>query len=231
MIPGLTTLLGARRGDLVAFVGAGGKTRLMLGLGRELSDAGLPVLMTTTTRMGVEEIPPWARLCHTPGEVQIQLSAGSPAFLIGAAGVEKISGVDPDLVAQIHAATSATVLVEADGAQHRAFKAPAAHEPAIPPTASLVVVVAGLNALGRRIEEVCHRPELVAALARRSTGDPLRAEDMARVLSNRDGGLKGVPPESRVTIALTMATADNEAAIGSIRSAVTGRVAVVPAGR
>lgn len=230
MILRLTTLLGARQGDLIAFVGAGGKTRLMLGLGRELADAGLPVVMTTTTRMGVEEIPTWAQICHTPGEVQIQLSAGSPAFLIGAAGVEKIAGIDPALVAQIHSATSATVLVEADGAQHRPFKAPASHEPAIPATASLVVVVAGLDALGQRIEDVCHRPERVAALAGRSIDDPLRAEDMARVLSNPDGGMKGVPPAARVTIALTMATADSDAAIGSIRSAVPGRVAVVPAG-
>ncbi len=43
-------------GDVVAFIGAGGKTSTLIALGHELAQAGLRVLATTTTHISVDEL-------------------------------------------------------------------------------------------------------------------------------------------------------------------------------
>ena len=48
--------LGISPGDIVAFVGAGGKTSLMLKLVDELYEAGIKVVVTTTTKLGTTEL-------------------------------------------------------------------------------------------------------------------------------------------------------------------------------
>ena len=51
----LCEALDVRPGMLVALVGAGGKTSLMYGLGRELAREGRPALLTTTTKIRFPE--------------------------------------------------------------------------------------------------------------------------------------------------------------------------------
>ncbi|NJL94650.1 MAG: hypothetical protein HC915_13450, partial [Anaerolineae bacterium] len=52
----LMDALGVRRGDLIAFTGAGGKTSALRRLSQELHVAGWRVLVTTTTRMAETEL-------------------------------------------------------------------------------------------------------------------------------------------------------------------------------
>ena len=47
----LAEALGLTPASLVAIVGAGGKTSLMYGLGREIAARGLPVVLTTTPKI------------------------------------------------------------------------------------------------------------------------------------------------------------------------------------
>ena len=47
--------MGIARGDIVAFVGAGGKSGAILQVAGELGEAGVPVLVTPTTKMFVSE--------------------------------------------------------------------------------------------------------------------------------------------------------------------------------
>src|SRR4029453_10181371 len=51
-VTGLLVPLGIGRGDVVAAVGAGGKTTLVYALAAEAQAQGLSVLVTTTTHMG-----------------------------------------------------------------------------------------------------------------------------------------------------------------------------------
>ena len=53
------------------------------------------------------------------------------------------------------------VLIEADGAAHKAAKAPETWEPAVYEESDKVVIVMGLHAVGASVDEVCHRPERV----------------------------------------------------------------------
>ena len=196
----------ATLGDIVAIVGAGGKTSTMFALSRELAAAGRRVLTTKSTIIyrptmaqspGVVEIPAerWATelrgLLHERREVTV---------VTGSAGPDRWQGVPADRMAEIRDAAEAdNVIVEADGARGRLLKAPADHEPAMPEIASVVMPVVNLRAVGEPIDsEHVHRPELVAALLGIPVDGVIGLEHLPRVLLDELGGLKRVPAKARV---------------------------------
>ena len=81
--------------DLVAFVGGGGKSTLALTIGRELSGTQRAVVITTTTKMGADQIPPWTRLCRDVAEAIEAIASGAPTFLVGSIEGPKVIGVEP----------------------------------------------------------------------------------------------------------------------------------------
>jgi molybdenum cofactor cytidylyltransferase len=90
------------------------------------------------------------------------------------------------------------VLVEADGARGRSIKAPAEHEPVIPPAATHVLAVVGIDALGEPLDEaIAHRPERIAQLLRLALGTPLGPRHIADLLAHPLGGRKGAPAAAR----------------------------------
>jgi molybdenum cofactor cytidylyltransferase len=113
---------------------------------------------------------------------------------------DKAQGVPPDLVDRIAAQPAVdAVIVEADGSRRRPFKAPAPHEPVIPASATVVVPVVGLDALGRPLTaEHVHRPQLVAGLTGAASGAPVTPAMIATVLAHPQGGAKNVPATARL---------------------------------
>lgn len=189
---------------MVAIVGAGGKSTLLLGLGRELSIAGNSVVMTTTTKMGADQLPDWAVACRTVGEVMAAVGPGRPVFLLEDVDSSKIVGASPAVVDDVFALRGVDfVFAEADGAAGRLLKAPAEHEPVVPGTTTLVVVVVGLGAVGGRIAAVAHRPERVAALLGCEVDHVVEPVDLATVITHPRGGMWRVPETARVVVALT----------------------------
>jgi probable selenium-dependent hydroxylase accessory protein YqeC len=188
---------------VVAVVGAGGKKSTLYALAAELDR----VVVTASVR-----VPPFEghvdRLVVADDPVDVV--ADNHAWPLGLvpgrdADRERYLGYDPSVLDRLAAATDVPVLVKADGARTRWFKAPAADEPQIPGSSSVVVPVAGVRAVGEALDvERVHRPERVAALTGRETGDPIRAEDLVTVLTHEDGGLKGVPGDARVVVLLNM---------------------------
>ena len=169
---------------VVALVGAGGKTSTLYALAREARAAGLTVIVTTTTH-----IRPHPRLpltWETDGE---KLRA-----LVDTQGVVVCGRREPTgkltLAAAVETCRRAAdvVLVEADGAKMLPLKAPAEHEPAIPPCADAVVAVAGLDGVGQAVEAACHRPERVRALLGAGEGHLLTPADVAALLAHPQGG-------------------------------------------
>jgi probable selenium-dependent hydroxylase accessory protein YqeC len=216
--------------DLVAFVGGGGKSTLTLAIGRELADAGRPVVVTTTTKMGADQIPQWATVCRDADEVAAALQARSPVFLLRSIEGPKVIGADPGLVSRIFTHHDVTIVAEADGARRRPFKAPGPDEPVIPENASLVVVVAGADALYRRIAEACHRPEQVAALIGRGIDGALGPQDLVTVVGAATGGRKNVPSEARLILALTKVGVEHRAAVDEIERALPSDIQLVVVG-
>lgn len=187
---------------LVAIVGGGGKSSLMFALAE-----GLPgrVVMTTTTRIFASQLERAESVCRLQGcNWQAELDAHESSLLVvGRVEGDRAVGVPPELPAQFLARAGVDwVVVEADGSRMLPVKAPASHEPVIPPEADLLVVVAGIDALSGPIRQVAHRPELVSAIAGCSADEVLSPEALAAVLASCEGGLKGIPKQARAVLLL-----------------------------
>ena len=94
------------------------------------------------------------------------------------------------------------VVVEADGARGKVVKAPADHEPVIPSSTTLLIVVIGADALDRVIEDVAHRPMLVAAVCGCGPYERLTVARAARLVTSSSGSRKGIPLTARQLVAV-----------------------------
>ena len=166
----------------VALVGAGGKTTLMLSLYAEGRHRGWQVTAATTTKVAAAQV------------------AGIEGFVHGGQQGDKLIGASFDTIA---AGSTGLVVVEADGARSMVVKAPAAHEPMVPPAATHVIAVIGADAIDRVIEDVAHRPMLVAAVCGCGPYSRLTVQRAATLLASDRGGRKGVPLGANFAVAIT----------------------------
>nr|NLI48862.1 putative selenium-dependent hydroxylase accessory protein YqeC [Propionibacterium sp.] len=143
----------------VTLVGAGGKTTLAHALTAEAAASGARALLVTTTRMTIEP-----ELVDEPAAALRALARPGRVVLAGARVSESKFGPFADAeLDRLHAAAD-VVVVEGDGSRRLPFKVPADYEPVVPAWTDLLLVVAGLSAVGRPLGEVCCRPETAAAL-------------------------------------------------------------------
>ncbi len=231
----LADALGLRRGDVLALVGAGGKTTLSALLGLKLLARGVPVACCATAATLLPAHDPRVRTVLTADEdpaeaVRAALQAGQLPWVAGASSAmrdpapqarggvacpipftdAKAEGMRPAEVDRLHAAMpDLTLIVEADGAKHRWLKAPAHYEPPLPASVTVLSPMAHLGVVGQPlIEQFVHRPELVAQVLGKNIGDTLNEEDVARVLLHPNGGLKGWHPGIRLIPVLTLPSPD-----------------------
>jgi molybdenum cofactor cytidylyltransferase len=209
---------GAAGCEVVAFTGSGGKTTAMFRLAAELVARGERVLITTTTHIYPPDSEQFsATVIPVVMEDSLETLVRSarsaldrqPAVVLarGLGADGKLVGIDPGWVEQLPKRLHVThLLVEADGSRGRPFKAPAAYEPVIPPSADLVVAVVGLSVIGQPLsEEFVHRPERVAALAGCQLGDTVSPSLVASVLRHPEGSTRGAPAGARVVALLNQA--------------------------
>lgn len=187
---------------VTAIVGGGGKTTLMLHLARELGTLGARVIVTTTTHIFPPDGMPTLTIA-TLQDAQNALEREHVICLGNPSNDGKLSA--PDLPIDQMQQIADYVLVEADGAKRLPLKAPAAHEPVIPPETKLVVAVAGLDGLGKPIRETTFRPELYAALCNKSAEDIVSAWDIVTVLTHCEGQRKSVLEGMRFAVLLNKA--------------------------
>lgn len=190
--------------EIVALVGGGGKTTTMFALGREARDRGLKTVLTTTTRIYSPDDPELAVAATRDSRELfsiIRSKLTSHATVVAGAELgsdNKLTGLDPHLIPGILDTGANLVIVEADGAARKPFKAPASHEPVIPDASTVVIPVVGVDCLGWPLHpDYVHRPEIAAKLSGINLGDMVTAEVVARVLTHPLGFLKGLPPNSR----------------------------------
>ncbi|MGA1565332.1 MAG: selenium cofactor biosynthesis protein YqeC [Ilumatobacteraceae bacterium] len=186
----------------IAVVGGGGKTTTVLALGQQLPGRRI---LTTTTKMGVRQHGGFAVLTKPERQDLVNGLTGGAVMVRQAERGSKAIGVDPAVCDHWFADRSLCehIIIEADGARTRPFKAPAPYEPVIPATTTIVVSVIGADALGRVIADQCHRPLRVAALAGCSPYERLTPERAARVICDVDGGGRNVPAAARRMVLVT----------------------------
>ena len=102
-----------------------------------------------------------------------------------------------------------TWLVEADGAKGRLLKAPAEYEPVIPDGADRVIIVAGLDAIGKPLDErAVHRPEIAVRLLGIPLGTTITPDLFTSLVGHTSGGLKGIPSHAEVVVLLIQWSGD-----------------------
>jgi molybdenum cofactor cytidylyltransferase len=212
MMPGHWSLPAALvvrpHGELVAFVGGGGKTSLMFALAATLPGR---VVVTTTTRIFAAQSKLAPAVCYADDLSRLgdHLAEHRICLVIGHVEGDKALGIDPSLPGQFLARADVdTVLVEADGSRMRPVKAPAGHEPVIPPGTTLLVPVVGIDALEGPLEQIAHRPERIRQLLNGSLDQEsasllirdggLTSAALACLLAHPQGGLKHAPDDARI---------------------------------
>ncbi|MEA4970868.1 MAG: selenium cofactor biosynthesis protein YqeC [Candidatus Pelethousia sp.] len=160
---------------LTAIIGGGGKSTLLLRLGRELA-AGHKTLLCTSTHMLA---PTGVPLAGEP-EQAARLLQSAPLVCFGAKGEDGKLSQGAPMEALLSLAEY--VLCEADGSKGLPLKAHAPHEPNVPRETKRLVYVAGLDGVGQTVAEAAHRPARYAALLGVGKGHVVTPGDVANAI-------------------------------------------------
>jgi len=196
----ITEALAARQG-LTCVVGAGGKKTTMATLAARLDRAAV----TATVRIPIFD--DWvAEVVVTDDPVgAVEAAEAWPLGVVPEQEREdRYRGYDPETVDAL-ADLSTPVLVKADGARMRRFKAPNHREPRLPSRADTVVPIASAHVVGQPLDDDrVHRVDRVSELTGLAPGDAIRPRDVATVLTSEQGGRKGVPDGATVVPLVNM---------------------------
>lgn len=196
----IAPLLHVGRG-VTAIIGGGGKTTLMETLAGELSKKG-KVIITTTTHICR---PKQYETLLDADEAAVSAALERSGIVCVASQAESGKLCAPWLSMGTLAQLADFVLVEADGAKRLPLKAHASHEPVIPEEAQRVIMVIGIDGVGKTIRETCHRSALYAQLAGVDEETVVTPQLAARVVNAEGYG-------DRVYINKVESAADYEAA-------------------
>jgi len=204
----------------IAFIGSGGKTTALFIVARELlaiakQTGSTPhILVTATTHLAVEQthfadhhfiVTTEADLFNSPEDLPegVLLFSG----LIG--DDNRTSGLSRSVLDALYNLSQKhrlPLLIEADGSRQRPLKAPGPHEPVIPEWIESVVLVAGLSALGRPLNDRwVHRTEQFSKISGLPQGAPITEDALYKALTSPMGGLKGIPSIARRIVLLNQA--------------------------
>lgn len=168
---------------IISVVGSGGKTTLIKQLSSRYRSEGKTVLVTTTTHMFIEE----DTLLTDDAEKIIGVLQETGYAMAGIPEGEKIKALSRETFDTVCACAD-VVLVEADGSKRLPLKYPNASEPVIPENTDEILVVCGLNAIGQKAKDVCHRLELVKAYLGIEEDTVISAEHVQKLVT--EGYLK-----------------------------------------
>jgi molybdenum cofactor cytidylyltransferase len=214
----------------LALVGSGGKTTAMFQLARQLTG---PVMTTSSTHLAREQLALADQ--HWIVSQAEQINALTEAILTTPVslltgpeiGEGRVRGEEPEVLSALLRFANQhdlPLLIEADGSRRLPIKAPAEHEPAIPPWVNSVVVVVGFSAFGKPLsEKYVHRLDRFSALTHLSVGDRLTGEGLISYLEHPLGGLKNIPSAARKVVLFNQVDTDEqEAAVQPIAKALVG---------
>jgi molybdenum cofactor cytidylyltransferase len=211
----LADALRIKCGDVVAFVGAGGKSSAIRVLTKELSNQH-QVLITTTTKLGLEQadLAQQHLIIDSPvtiGSIIEQLQKSSSLLVTKESDAEQTKWLGLDLeevqvLTKVAKAEGAVLIIEADGARGRSLKVPSEYEPVIPEDCDLVIPVVGLDVIGEEFPSpLVHRQEFVREHLGLIEGERILTEQVTQILGSRQGGLKDIPFSSSIRILLNKA--------------------------
>lgn len=202
----LKDALGLEEREHLALVGGGGKTTLMFALAEELRQTGKRIVTSTTTKIWHHEAQGSPFVVFIQGhpawrdKLGKELRIHGHVFLAqGLLDSGKVSGIIPSLADELYQDKEMDYLfVEADGSAGHPVKAPAGHEPVIPPLVTKVIAVLGLEAVGEPLKpEIVFRVDLFRKLTGLNPGQRLTPNVLSRLFLDSQGLFKGAPPSAK----------------------------------
>jgi probable selenium-dependent hydroxylase accessory protein YqeC len=230
-MPLLSDLINLPARQLISIVGACGKTTTMYTLASELAQRGNRVITTTTTNIYFpkeDETDTLIVAAETPTLLKMVSAAWKQHHRVTVAGraigAGKIAGLQPDQPYELLMKSGAdVVIVEADGARHKMIKAPAEHEPVVPPQTNVALLMMSAEALNQPLSgEIAHRPERVAAVLGINQGEILTPSLVARLMMSEEGGMKNIPEQAKVYFLITHTTEERQDGVREVASVVKG---------
>lgn len=197
----ITEILNFNKKDTAVFTGSGGKTTMLFETARELADSGFKVLVTTTTHIYEPEAGSVHTVIVEKDEEKLLarireefsksrlIAAVSESFIEEETGKKKLKGISAGLAGRMGELQEFDqLLIEADGAKGKSLKGYRDDEPVIPASASKVIIVVGIDALGEPAsEETIHRFFLAKDIMNLQEGEEITVEALERLIVNREG--------------------------------------------
>ena len=185
---------------IISLVGGGGKTTIMYELANYYAAASKRVVVFTTTHIWLpRNSAAVANGCNACGAYAADLSAVQRLWQQGGYAVigtlEQGTGklIAPAAELLEHALELCDIaIIEADGAKQMPCKLPAEHEPVLLPESDIIIAVAGLDALGKSLEEACFRWQLGREIFASSCNLLLDEIKLAQILLSEQGSHKAV---------------------------------------
>lgn len=225
----LKEAFGLKQGEMVALIGAGGKTTTLFRLAHELWKEGGKVLVTTTTKI-FKPTKPHVHKLYLAQELDALLNQlaqiNEPMIVSAGSSLDeagKLVGLPSDWLGPLQNNCGMDwILMEADGAAMKPFKVPADHEPVVPEGCPLTVWVMGVKVLGQPLTaDLVHRAKRAAELVGVKLGTPVTQQLILRLVQDPRGCLKGIPPGSRKVALINQAdTAEDVKKAGALGRAL-----------
>ncbi|MCP4670807.1 MAG: putative selenium-dependent hydroxylase accessory protein YqeC [Desulfobacula sp.] len=185
----LSDTLHLHKTGVISIIGAGGKTSLMFQLARELSKLKNRVLTTTTTKIFMPKPlqSPDTIIENSVDKLIQRAKINLKNFSHFSAGKKydpvskKLIGFSTHTINQLwKTCLFDWIIVEADGAKQRSHKASGSHEPVIPKDTTHLILVTGLDAVGKTLDDhSVHRPEIFSNNTGTGMGDVIDEQSIA----------------------------------------------------
>jgi len=177
---------------LVVLVGAGGKTSCLYLLGKEMAGQGKRVVLATTTKIFRPrggEIPVLLDGPDFVDQLSLHLAGQRQVLVAGGVDGPKLTGLSCQRLLEVAALPQVDmVIVEGDGSRGLPLKFPAPHEPVVCSADAAIVLVVGITALGRKLNESsCQRWELLCEYNGVEEGARITPELVAAALYHPEG--------------------------------------------
>ena len=205
---------------------ARGKTTAMFRLAKQwVAVGGATIFLSTSTHLAVEELglaDHWVE-CRELADLE-SLKSDIPLGVVAVTGPKiensRVKGLSEDILEglnQIANQNHLPFIIEADGSAQRPLKTPSEHEPVIPQFVNTVIVVVGLQVLGKPLDDNwVHRPDQFSQLTGLRKKSEIGTQSIAEMLMAKGGGLKGIPVAARKIVLLNQC--DSPQLVGGAKS-------------
>lgn len=178
------------KGEVISLIGGGGKTTTLFGLGKELKEFNKKVLISTTTAIYNPEDKDYDY--YFLKEIKDFNPKDSSITIFGDRVEEdKLIGMPLSKIDEIaERKVFDFLLIEADGAKGKPIKGHAPYEPVIPKSTTKTIGIIGLDSLGKKIEDIIHRPEIFTKITDTKYSDIIDEEIIVKYILDSEGLFK-----------------------------------------